>query len=110
MTGNTKRNAPRRRLTARQREDLAGLAALEDAAIDRSDAAEVQDWEDAVVGRFYRPVKASVTLRLDRDVLAWLRRRGPGYQTRINQVLRRVMEAQMGRKHADRSVRRVAGR
>lgn len=41
---------------------------------------------------FYRPVKKPVTLRLDADVLAWFRRQGRRYQTRINQALRQVME------------------
>ena len=39
----------------------------------------------------YRPVKMPVTLRLDADVLAWFQRGGRGYQTRINQALRKVM-------------------
>ena len=39
----------------------------------------------------YRPVKKPVTLRLDADILAWFRRGGRGYQTRINQALRKVM-------------------
>jgi uncharacterized protein (DUF4415 family) len=40
----------------------------------------------------YRPLKKAVTLRLDADVLAWFRTPGPGYQTRINRALRKVME------------------
>jgi len=43
------------------------------------------------VGKFYRPIKEAVTLRLDADVLAWLKSGGPGYQTRINAVLREAM-------------------
>ena len=39
----------------------------------------------------YRPIKKPVTLRLDADVLAWFRKSGPGYQTRINRALRKVM-------------------
>jgi uncharacterized protein (DUF4415 family) len=39
----------------------------------------------------YRPVKVPVTLRLDADVLAWFQRSGRGYQTRINQALRKMM-------------------
>jgi uncharacterized protein (DUF4415 family) len=39
----------------------------------------------------YKPVKKPVTLRLDADVLAWFQRVGRGYQTRINQALRKVM-------------------
>lgn len=41
--------------------------------------------------KLYRPVKQQVSLRLDADVLAWLKRGGRGYQTRINQALRKVM-------------------
>jgi len=39
----------------------------------------------------YRPVKKPVTLRLDADILAWFQQEGRGYQTRINQALRKVM-------------------
>jgi len=39
----------------------------------------------------YRPVKKPVTVRLDADLLAWFQQGGRGYQTRINQALRRVM-------------------
>jgi len=39
----------------------------------------------------YRPVKKPVTLRLDADLVAWFQRDGRGYQTRINQALRKVM-------------------
>ena len=44
-------------------------------------------------GRFYKPVKTSTTVRIDSDVLAWLRSQGRGYQTRINVILRREMLA-----------------
>ena len=39
----------------------------------------------------YRPIKRPVTLRLDADVVAWFKADGRGYQTRINQALRKVM-------------------
>jgi len=39
----------------------------------------------------YRPIKKPVTLRLDADVLAWFKRQGRGYQTRINRALRKLM-------------------
>lgn len=39
-------------------------------------------------GRFYRPVKQPVTLRVDMDVLAWFKAQGEGYQTKMNEVLR----------------------
>jgi len=47
-----------------------------------------------VVGRFYRSVKETVTIRLDADVLDWLKQGGKGYQTRVNKILRAVMEQQ----------------
>jgi len=76
----------------RQAKELAALAALPNAKIDLSDAPEVRDWSGAVVGKFYRPIKKSLTIRLDADVLAWLKSRGRGYQTRINKLLRVAME------------------
>lgn len=41
--------------------------------------------------QFYRPIKTRVTLRIDNDVLAWLKSEGEGYQTRINAILREQM-------------------
>lgn len=38
------------------------------------------------------PIKVSTTIRLDADVLAWFKAQGGGYQTRINDALRHVME------------------
>ncbi len=40
------------------------------------------------------PLKQIVTIRLDIDMLNWFKAAGPGYQTRINQILRDHMEAQ----------------
>jgi uncharacterized protein (DUF4415 family) len=39
------------------------------------------------------PSKSLVSLRVDQDVLAWFRAQGPGYQTRINSVLRAFRDA-----------------
>lgn len=39
------------------------------------------------------PPKASISLRVDADVLEWLKLQGPGYQTRINAILRAFKEA-----------------
>jgi uncharacterized protein (DUF4415 family) len=38
------------------------------------------------------PTKVSTTIRLDADVLAYFRSRGPGYQTQINEALRKVVK------------------
>ena len=40
---------------------------------------------------YYRPIKKPVTLRVDADVLAWFKKQGRGYQTRINRALRKAM-------------------
>ena len=45
----------------------------------------------------YKPVKKPVTLRLDADILSWFQRDGRGYQTRINEALRKVMVEERGR-------------
>jgi len=58
---------------------------------------DIRDWS-AEVEIFYRPIKKPVTLRLDADVIAWFKAEGPGYQTRINRVLREVMMAGHKRK------------
>ncbi len=42
--------------------------------------------------RWSRPRKQRITLRVDREVVDWFRSKGPGYQTRINRILRRVMQ------------------
>jgi uncharacterized protein (DUF4415 family) len=41
--------------------------------------------------RYFKPIKKPITLRIDADVLAWFQKKGRGYQTRINQALRKVM-------------------
>jgi uncharacterized protein (DUF4415 family) len=71
--------------------ELGALKRVRDDAIDTSDIPEVADWSKAVVGRFYRPIKKPLTIRLDADVLAWLKSQGRGYQTRINAILRGAM-------------------
>lgn len=73
---------------SKRNEELRRLAAMPDAAIDTSDIPEVKDFSKAVRGRFYRPVKQQITLRIDADVLDWFKTRGNGYQTRINEALR----------------------
>lgn len=65
---------------------------MKDEDIDFSDIPEKLDWSNAVVGKFYRPVKKSLTIRIDADVLAWVKRQGKGYQTRINNYLREAMQ------------------
>ncbi len=77
----------------RHKKELAALAKLPDEQIDTSDIPELPPdaWKDAVRGRFYRPLKKAVSIRLDADVLAWLKHAGEGYQTRANNILRQRM-------------------
>jgi uncharacterized protein (DUF4415 family) len=81
-----------RKVSRKVAKELAALARMSDDKIDLTDAPEVREWRGAVVGKFYRPIKKPVTIRVDADVLAWLKRQGSGYQTRINKLLREAME------------------
>jgi uncharacterized protein (DUF4415 family) len=76
--------------------EMKTLAARPDSEIDFSDSPEVTDerWKNAV---FYRPVKQQITARLDSDVLHWLKSQGKGYQSRMNEILRKEMLASMKR-------------
>ena len=80
-----------RKLTKRQASQLATLRKMKDEDIDLSDIPEITDWSNAVVGKFYRPVKQSLTIRFGcrRDRLAQVS--GERYQTRINSLLRTAM-------------------
>ena len=68
------------------------------------DTAEIPPLTDAFFRRavrnpFYRAMKQSTTVRIDADVLAWLKSQGPGYQTRINALLRAAMNKAVASKH-----------
>jgi uncharacterized protein (DUF4415 family) len=93
MKKHVKRIGNGKPLTARQRREIAALAAMPDSEIDFSDIPRLPEgfWKNAVRNPFYRPVKRQVTVRLDSDVIAWLRRQGKGYQTRLNYLLRSAM-------------------
>jgi len=52
-------------------------------------------WANATIGRFYRPVKTPVSIRIDSDVLRWLKSKGEGHLTRINEILREHMTAEL---------------
>ena len=82
-----------KKLAAAQKRDIAAIAAKTDAMIDFSDMPEVLDWSGAEIGRFYRPTKRPVTIRLDDDVIDWLKSYGRGYQTKANLLLRHAMES-----------------
>jgi uncharacterized protein (DUF4415 family) len=70
---------------------------MRDEDIDLTDSPELtpEMFARAVVRRGLRPLpgKRQVTLRIDEDVLDWFRAQGPGYQTKINALLRAYVEA-----------------
>jgi uncharacterized protein (DUF4415 family) len=84
-------------LTAEQKAELVALAAMPDTTIDFSDIPPLTDafWKNAVRNPFYKPTKTATTVRIDSDVLLWLRGQGKGYQSRINAILRREMLASL---------------
>ena len=75
------------------RKELAALAAKPESEVDFSDLppTTARDWTGAVRGKFYRPVKQQLTVRVDADVLEWLKSQGSGYQSRLNSILRAAM-------------------
>ena len=73
--------------------ELKALSAMSDKDIDTSDIPEIKNWEDAVVGRFYRPIKRRLTIRLDADVIEWFKNNNDHYQTAINNALREFIQS-----------------
>ena len=80
------------------RREIEALAARPEDQIDLSEIPEriPQPWDRPVrTSRlFYRPLKKPVTIRLDADVIEWLKSDGPGYQTKANRILRYQMCAE----------------
>lgn len=92
-----------KKLTREQKREIVAIARMKDADIDRSDLPEVVDWKDAEIGKYYRPTKKPVTMRLDADVIEWLKGYGPGYQTKANMLLRHAMVSTKAPKTAKRT-------
>jgi uncharacterized protein (DUF4415 family) len=82
--------------------EVRALKRMKDREIDTMDIPPLLDWSNAVVGKFYRPIKKSLRIQLDADVLAWLKGQGEGYQTRINGLLRSEMERALSKRHGNR--------
>ncbi|HSZ88605.1 MAG TPA: BrnA antitoxin family protein [Acetobacteraceae bacterium] len=87
------RKKPDHSLTEAQRTQLNALEGREPDTADIPEA-PAENWKTARRGPFFRPRKEAISLRVDMDVLDWLRRHGPGYQTEINRILREKMEAE----------------
>ena len=58
-----------------------------------SDIPELDEnfWQNAIQNPYYKPLKKSTTVRIDADVMQWLKAQGKGYQTRMNKILRDAM-------------------
>ena len=67
----------RETLSPELRAQLQAVADLPDDQINTDDIPEVLDWSAAVWGKFYRPVKQRLTLRIDADVVDYFRRQAP---------------------------------
>lgn len=80
-------------LSASAKKRLAALAQMPDELIDYSDIPPLDEsfWKNAIRNPYYKPVKKQLTVRLDADLIAWLRNTGKGYQTRLNSILRHEM-------------------
>src|SRR6202795_944431 len=94
-----------KKLTNEQKRQAAVIAAKTDADIYLSDAREVVDWSGAEIGKFSRPPKTPVTMRLDIDIINWLKSYGRGYQTRVNALLRHAMNSRWAARHEDEDLR-----
>jgi len=80
-------------LTVEQKTEIEVAAVLPDDTIDYSDIPPLSEefWQTAVRNPFYKPTKTTTTVRVDSDVLVWLKSKGKGYQTRLNAILRTAM-------------------
>ena len=78
--------------------DLARLDRMTDADIDYSDIPPLGKGFFKKATAPWPPAKKQLSIRLDEDVLDWLKAPGKGYQTRINRILRAAMEGQPPRR------------
>ncbi|MFI3222089.1 MAG: BrnA antitoxin family protein [Methylococcaceae bacterium] len=88
-------------LTEQQQAEIAALSARSDEAIDYSDIPALTEefWQNAVRNPYYKPTKTATTVRVDTDVLLWLKSKDKGYQARMNAMLRAEMLKELERLH-----------
>lgn len=88
-------------MTEQMKKEIEALASLPEDQIDTSD---IPEWtkEDFAKARpfhsLFKPRKEQITTRLDADVLAWLKGHGKGYQTYMNDLLRKEMMEELGKR------------
>ncbi|MEY0234235.1 MULTISPECIES: BrnA antitoxin family protein [Providencia] len=80
-------------LTYTQKSRLKQLSEIDDSSINTSEIPElpIELWSQGQRGKFYKPVKTATTVRIDSDIIDWLKSQGKGYQTRMNAILRDAM-------------------
>jgi len=80
-------------LSEERKAELKKLAEMPESEIDYSDIPPLDEnfWARAVPNPFFKPVKVHASVRIDSDVLVWLKSQGKGYQTRMNAILRQAM-------------------
>lgn len=80
-------------MTAELLAELKELRSMTDDQINTSDIPEKLDWSNAEVGRFYKPIKTQISLRVDADVLDWFKAKTEQYTSLMNQALRAYITA-----------------
>lgn len=84
----------RKPLTAEQRAEVEALKAMPDAEIDFTDIPRLpREWGRSAkrFDEVFKPRKQAISLRIDADLLEWLKAGGEGWQTRINSMIRERM-------------------
>ncbi len=69
------------------------IASIKDADIDTSDIKPLTaaDFKNAVFNPYFKPIKKQITVRIDGVLVEWLKSQGKGYQTRLNDILKKAM-------------------
>src|SRR5690348_3846553 len=108
---NPTKGEPMKKLTKEQKRDIRAIAARRDRDIDFSDAPPVLDWSGAENRQVLPASRKPVTIRLDSDIIDWLKADGRGYETKANWLLRHAMlhftrrDSPSKRKRASRKAR-----
>lgn len=77
---------------SRRKSQIQALKKMKDQDINLDDIPAILDWNKGVRGKFYRPVKQAISIRVDADVLTWFRTRSGKYQSKMNEALREYMQ------------------
>ena len=89
-TSTTTNSAKRLKISAKTKEAYK----KRDPSLDRDPEAPQlppEYWDNAVIGKYYRPLKTQISFRIDNEVLDWLKSKGSGHLSRINKILRERM-------------------